>query len=162
MANEEFQRGLVDTVNSFNFPEGITAYPFTFRSLGDLIGGNVLSDLNTLAAGYVLIFIYVLVNLGKLNSIEQRAWLSVAGIVAVVMGVLTSFGLAAHMGVFYSKMNQILPFLMLGVGIDDMFVIAQAFDDLSPEAMLESSQRVEQLSSIYQVLKIIIPLALVN
>lgn len=132
-ANQEFQRLLVERVNSFNFSEGITAYPFTFRSLGDLIGGNILSDLNTLAAGYVLIFIYVLVNLGKLNSIEQRAWLSVAGIVAVVMGIFTSFGLAAHMGVFYSKMNQILPFLMLGVGIDDMFVIVQAFDDLSPE-----------------------------
>ena len=38
-----------------------------------------MSELNTLAVGYALIFIYVLVNLGKLNSIEQRAWLSVAG-----------------------------------------------------------------------------------
>ena len=132
-ANEEFERQLVKTVNNFNFPEGTTAYPFTLRSVGDLIGGNVVSDLNTLAAGYVLIFIYVLVNLGKLNSIEQRAWLSVAGIATVLMGVATSFGLAAHMGVFYSKMNQILPFLMLGVGIDDMFVIMQAFDNLSTD-----------------------------
>ena len=132
-ANEEFERQLVKKVNNFNFPEGTTVYPFTLRSVGDLIGGNVVSDLNTLAAGYVLIFIYVLVNLGKLNSMEQRAWLSVAGIAAVVMGVATSFGLAAHMGVFYSKMNQILPFLMLGVGIDDMFVIIQAFDNLSAD-----------------------------
>lgn len=132
-ANEEFERQLVEKVNNFNFPEGTTVYPFTLESVQDLIGGNVVSDLNTLAAGYVLIFIYVLVNLGKLNSIEQRAWLSVAGIAAVLMGVATSFGLAAHMGVFYSKMNQILPFLMLGVGIDDMFVIMQAFDNLSAD-----------------------------
>ena len=136
---EDFERELVEAVNNFNFPAGTTAYPFTLRSVSDLIGGNVVSDLNTLAVGYVLIFIYVLVNLGKLNSIEQRAWLSVAGICAVVMGVATSFGLAAHMGVFYSKMNQILPFLMLGVGIDDMFVIVHAFDNLStPEKQLKS------------------------
>ena len=56
-----------------------TSYPFTLRSVSDLISGTVVSELNTLAVGYALIFIYVLVNLGKLNSIEQRAWLSVAG-----------------------------------------------------------------------------------
>ena len=36
-------------------------------------------------------------------------------------------------------MNQILPALMLGVGIDDMFVIVHAFDNLStPEKRLKS------------------------
>ena len=36
-------------------------------------------------------------------------------------------------------MNQILPALMLGVGIDDMFVIVHAFDNLStPEKQLKS------------------------
>ena len=137
-ANEEFEKQLVEKVNNFDLPEGTKAFPFTLRSVNDLIGGSLLSDLNTLAAGYVLIFIYVLVNLGKLNSIEQRAWLSVAGIAAVLMGVATSFGLAAHMGVFFSKMNQILPFLMLGVGIDDMFVIMQAFDNLSASEKQET------------------------
>ena len=77
---EDFERELVvEAVNNYSFPAGTTAYPFTLRSVSDLIGGNVVSDLNTLAVGYIFIFIYVLVNLGKLNSIEQRAWLSVAG-----------------------------------------------------------------------------------
>ena len=129
--NAEFQRLLVETVNNFTKSEGLTAYPFTIGSFADLIGGSVLSA--RVLSGYLLIFVYVLVNLGKLNSVEQRAWLSIAGIIAVVLGIVTSFGLAAHLGFFYSKMDQILPFLMLGVGIDDMFVIAQAFDDLSPE-----------------------------
>ena len=129
--NAEFQRLLVETVNNFTKSEGLTAYPFTIGSFADLIGGSVLSV--RVLSGYLLIFVYVLVNLGKLNSVEQRAWLSIAGIIAVVLGIVTSFGLAAHLGFFYSKMDQILPFLMLGVGIDDMFVIAQAFDDLSPE-----------------------------
>ena len=106
-ANEEFERQLVEKVNNFNFPEGTTVYPFTLESVQDLIGGNVVSDLNTLAAGYVLIFIYVLVNLGKLNSIEQRAWLSVTGIAAVLMGVATSFGLAAKALNRYPKIDLI-------------------------------------------------------
>ena len=129
----DFEEKLIKLVNEKELPGSMVAYPLTMRSFGDLIGGNIKSDLNTLAAGYLLIFAYVLVNLGKLNSVEQRVWLSVAGIVAVMMGVATSFGLSAHMGVFYSGMNQLLPFLMLGVGIDDMFVIMQAFENLTEE-----------------------------
>ena len=129
----DFEADLIKVVNEKSLPGGMKAYPLTMRSFGDLIGGNIKSDLNTLAAGYLLIFAYVLINLGKLNSVEQRVWLSVAGIVAVMMGVATSFGLSAHMGVFYSGMNQLLPFLMLGVGIDDMFVIMQAFENLTQE-----------------------------
>ena len=130
-ANEEFEKKLIEKVNNFDLPEGTEAFPFTTRSFGDLVGSKVMSDINTFAAGYVLIFIYVLVNLGKLNSIEQRAWLSVAGIATVLMGLATSFGLAMLMGVFYSSMNRLLLFLMLGIGIDDMFVIIGAFDNLS-------------------------------
>ena len=44
----------------------------------------------------------------------------------------------------------------------DYYLDLVTLDDLSPEAMLESSQRVEQLSSIYQVLKIILSLTSVN
>ena len=128
-----FEEKLLTLVNTKVFADGMEVYPLTMRSFGDLIGGSIASDLNTLAAGYLLIFIYVLINLGKLNSIEQRVWLSVAGIVAVMMGVATSFGLSAHMGVFTSGMNQLLPFLMLGIGIDDMFVIMAAFGNLTPE-----------------------------
>ena len=130
-ANEEFEKKLIEKVNNFDLPEGTEAFPFTTRSFGDLVGSKVMSDINTFAAGYVLIFIYVLFNLGKLNSVEQRAWLSVAGIAAVLMGLATSFGLAMLMGVFYSSMNRLLLFLMLGIGIDDMFVIIGAFDNLS-------------------------------
>ena len=102
----DFEEKLIKVVNDKKLPGSMVAYPLTMRSFGDLIGGNIKSDLNTLAAGYLLIFAYVLVNLGKLNSIEQRIWLSVAGIVAVMMGVATSFGLSAHMGVFYSGMKM--------------------------------------------------------
>ena len=87
----------------------------------------------------MLIYLFVLFNLSKLNMVEQRIWLAVTGISAVMMGVVTSFGIAAYLGVFYSQMNQLLPFLMLGVGIDDMFVIMQAFDNL------DKVEREEQL-----------------
>ena len=128
-----FEEKLISLVNERSYSGGMQAYPLTMRSFNDLIGGSIASDLSSLASGYLLIYLYVLINLGKRNSVEQRVWLSITGIAAVMMGVGTSFGLASFMGVFSTGMNQLLPFLMLGVGIDDMFVIMQAFENLDPD-----------------------------
>ena len=129
----DFEEKLVKLVNDRQFPQGMVVYPFTMRSFDDVMDQSLKTDVKTMAAGYMLIYIYVLLNLGKLNMVEQRMWLAVTGILAVMMGVITSFGLAAYLGVFYSQMNQLLPFLMLGIGVDDMFVIMQAFDNLDKE-----------------------------
>ena len=36
-------------------------------------------------------------------------------------------------GLFFGPLHHVLPFLLLGIGIDDMFVIVQSWDMLSPE-----------------------------
>ena len=126
-----FEEKLVLLVNEqFQFPPGLTALPSTMRSFGDLIGGSIGDDLNTLATGYILILVYVCLNLGRLNSVEQRVWLSLAGVVAVMLGVASSYGVCQLLGIIFTQMNSLLPFLMLGVGIDDMFVILQAWQNL--------------------------------
>ena len=126
-----FEEKLVLLVNEqFQFPTDLTGLPSTMRSFGDLIGGSIGDDLNTLATGYILILVYVCLNLGRLNSVEQRVWLSLAGVVAVMLGVASSYGVCQLLGIIFTQMNSLLPFLMLGVGIDDMFVILQAWQNL--------------------------------
>ena len=44
--------------------------------------------------------------------------------------VLFSYGISSAFGYIYSPMHAILPFLFLAIGIDDMFVIMQSFDNL--------------------------------
>ena len=46
-------------------------------------------------------------------------------------------------GLFFGPLHNILPFLLLGIGIVDMFVIVQTFDSLTPD------QQVEMLSDIF-------------
>lgn len=49
---------------------------------------------------------------------------------------MASYGLCFYLGVFYGPVHPIIPFLMLGIGVDDMFVIIQALDNLSAEEKL--------------------------
>ena len=55
------------------------------------------------------------------------------GLIAVGMSTIASTGICSAFGVVYGPMHKTLPFILLGLGIDDMFVIAQCFKNLSPE-----------------------------
>ena len=48
------------------------------------------------------------------------------GIVSIGMAVASAYGLGAYFGIFYSPLMNVLPFLLLGIGVDDMFVIVNA------------------------------------
>ena len=59
---------------------------------------------------------------------ENRVLLSFAGIISVILGFIISIGIASLLGYPYTLVHAILPFLCLGIGIDDMFVIIQCLN----------------------------------
>ena len=67
----------------------------------------------------------------RFNMVEQRAYLAMIGITSIGIGIGTSYGISSLIGFPYTQMHSILPFLLLGIGIDDMFVIVQSFSNLN-------------------------------
>ncbi len=51
--------------------------------------------------------------------------MSGVGIISVIMGIIVAYGFSSAVGLFFGPMHNVLPFLLLGIGIDDMFVIVQ-------------------------------------
>ena len=49
---------------------------------------------------------------------------------SVVMGMILGYGLCSLFGLFYSAAHTVIPFLLLGIGIDNIFVITQTFNTL--------------------------------
>lgn len=103
-------------------------------SFGDVSTETVLFDSSRMMAGYVLMFFYTCLMLGKANLIEHRSLLAVAGIFSVVLGLIISIGLTMAFGFPYTTIHGIMPFLALGIGIDDMFVILQCMNNLPKSA----------------------------
>ena len=135
-----------------------------------------MQDVDKLAGGYILVFIYVNLMLSKLNFVQQRFWLSVVGILrwgpsqdqqqlsslelrliyhliklshmlyskstkkytilfeitfsSVIMGMILGYGICSLLGLFYSAAHTVIPFILLGIGIDNIFVITQTFKTL--------------------------------
>ena len=76
----------------------------------------------------MLIFLYSFIVLGNCSSIHMRGVSALVGVSCVGLSIISGYGIAAHFGYMISKMHNMMPFLMLGLGVDDMFVIVNSID----------------------------------
>ncbi|XP_078317578.1 patched domain-containing protein 3-like isoform X2 [Crassostrea virginica] len=108
-------------------------YVYATRSFDDEGYGAVNDDINLLSVGICIVLIFVIVTLGRFNLVEHKLLLSLAGLLSVGMSIGFAYGLATTFGVIYGPVHAIMPFLLLGIGVDDMFVIVEAWKNLTPE-----------------------------
>ncbi|XP_078695306.1 patched domain-containing protein 3-like [Branchiostoma floridae x Branchiostoma belcheri] len=107
--------------------------PRAIRSFQDAFRGQTFSELQLLSAGYALIITYVVLMVGNINLVEHRIYVGLLGVVAVGMATGASIGFCSLCGVAYGPIHSIMPFLLIGVGVDDMFIIVQAWENLTPK-----------------------------
>ena len=118
------------TTDKSDLPEDVTTYVIVARMFFETLESLAFKDAGMLFAGYLIEFVYVFIMLGKCNFVQQRFYLSFGGILGVIMGLIVSYGLCSMMGFAYSAAHTVMPFLLLGIGIDDMFVITQCRNTL--------------------------------
>ena len=106
--------------------------------MDDTYGQDIDDDLKLLVLGYILVFGFVLLMVGNFNLVEARPFLSILGLVCIGLGVYSSKGLGGLLGIKETKINSILPFLLLGIGVDDLFVIVTSFENLRGEELENS------------------------
>ena len=85
---------------------------------------------------------------------QQKVYLSMGGILGVMMGIVVSYGLCSVLGFFYSAAHAVMPFLLLGIGIDDMFVIVQCLNTLTGQLaghMTQCSSLIGRMRSVLVV-----------
>ena len=109
----------------------MSTIPNASKSFADISSKAIFFDAFLMAGGYLIMFAYTILMLGKLNRLQVRVYLSLAGLTSIGMGIATSVGLASILGFPYTPMHAILPFICLGIGIDDMFVIMQCWENVS-------------------------------
>jgi len=130
----DFEKALIETLtqnlgNSSTFEY----YVMVARSFADLSAEAITGDAFVFGCGTAIVFVYVQMMLGRFNFVEQRPGLSSVGICCCFLGLLTCYGVCSGLDLVFSPMHAIIPFLMLGIGIDDMFVIVQCYNNVVKE-----------------------------
>eukprot|EP00095_Tigriopus_kingsejongensis_P000433 maker-scaffold171_size289870-snap-gene-1.39 protein:Tk00433 transcript:maker-scaffold171_size289870-snap-gene-1.39-mRNA-1 annotation:"hypothetical protein DAPPUDRAFT_306990" len=131
----EFEDKVFDIFQSFRpalMENGADILINIAKGYDDIAAETIIGDAFMMPVGFTIVFVYVMIMLGKFNCVETRAFLSLVGLASIGLTILVTYGLCSAFGLFYGPMHNVIPFLMLGIGIDDMFVIMQCFDNLRP------------------------------
>ncbi|CAM9459401.1 unnamed protein product [Scytosiphon promiscuus] len=70
-------------------------------------------------------------------AVRRRSWLGLGGVMLVVAAGLAAYGLNSAFDIPFTSLSQILPFILIGIGVDDMFVIVAAYDHTDPTLPVE-------------------------
>lgn len=95
-------------------------------SLSEALSG----DIPLLSIGFVLLGIYVIVFLGDFHAVRSHRLLAVTALATTGLAIGSCFGLSSATGMFYGPVHQILPLLIIGIGIDDCFHITRSVDEI--------------------------------
>ncbi|KAI1727848.1 patched family domain-containing protein [Ditylenchus destructor] len=118
-------------------------HPLTADSIQEILKEFSDFQLSTILIGYVLMIIYAGYTQvewdGWWFSVKSSCYLAIIGVLIVTYSSLAGLGLCTLMGIhFNAATTQIVPFLTLGLGIDDMFLLLHNYD-----GVLESVKRDE-------------------
>lgn len=111
-------------VQNLNFTDrGLKFYYEAGRSFADISGQAMFQEMDKLSIGIVLMFFYVVCAVSRCNWLEIRLTLGSVGLLNVGMAYFTTVNLCSLIGIPFGPVHSSLPFLLMGLGVDDMFVM---------------------------------------
>ncbi|KAK9823955.1 hypothetical protein WJX72_006638 [[Myrmecia] bisecta] len=117
----------------------------TERSVEDELARETYTDAGTVAISYLVMLAYIAVALGSLPRgggplqllVYSRLSLGLGGVLMVAAAVLGALGVCSLLGVWATLIiMEVIPFLVLAVGVDNMFILAHALQREDPQRPL--------------------------
>ncbi|GMT37320.1 hypothetical protein PFISCL1PPCAC_28617 [Pristionchus fissidentatus] len=106
-----------------------TIHPLASTSIADMLEEFCQFNYTIILVGYGLMLVYAMVTQlrteGCLPAAHSCMGLAFAGVVTVTFASVAGLGMATWFGIeFNAATTQIVPFLTLGIGVDNMFIAA--------------------------------------
>ena len=98
---------------------------FVAPSIDPAIAGSVTSSYGLVAVAVLIICIFAIAVLFVRGRAVARSIVAIAGLLSVGLSISAGLGASLLFGLPFTSITQVLPFLLLGVGVDDMFVLVR-------------------------------------
>jgi Niemann-Pick C1 protein len=108
------------------------------RSVPDELNLENQQNIAVVVVSYLLMFLYISIAMGEFPSIIlSRVLVAFGGILVVILSFLGSIAIVSLMGIRLSLISsEVVPFLVLAIGVDNMFIITGAKDRKRKKAQL--------------------------
>lgn len=120
-------------MKAYNNSEIMTVAFMAERSIEDELERGSHSDVVTVGISYVIMFAYIAIALGDINScsrllVDSKISLGLVGVLIVLLSVVASLGIFSFFNVAATLIIvEVIPFLVLAVGVDNIFILVQQF-----------------------------------
>ncbi|XP_076684243.1 patched domain-containing protein isoform X2 [Andrena cerasifolii] len=100
---------------------------FASRTLELELEENTKTIVPYFSSTFILMALFSVVTCMMTDWVRSKPWLGLLGNVSAAMATVAAFGLCIYLGVDFIGLNLAAPFLMIGIGIDDTFVMLAAW-----------------------------------
>ncbi|XP_072390401.1 patched domain-containing protein 3-like [Diabrotica undecimpunctata] len=115
------------------FSQSKETFYYAGRSFGDISNAALFQDMDLIVFGVTIMILYVQLVISKFNFVEMRIILGFIGLLSIGMSFVVGSGICSLVGVPYGPVHTSLPFLLMGLGVDDMFIIIACWEELTAE-----------------------------
>lgn len=142
----ELAKKLSNELQSEKNNNSLAFYYEAGRSYGDLSGTAMFRDIDKLIIGVAIMFFYVLAILSNHNWVEWRFCLTSVGLFCVGTAFILAVGICSLIGIPYGPIHTSLPFLLLGLGVDDIFVFHAYWKQIHTDELILSKSLTERIA----------------
>lgn len=128
---EEYVKFMQNWTSDKNRSEYMNVAFTSERSIQDELYRESHSDVSTILVSYIIMFAYIAISLGHVERfdrilIDSKITLGLGGVVIVLASVICSVGIFGFIGVPATLIIvEVIPFLVLAVGVDNIFILVQ-------------------------------------
>lgn len=114
------------------------------NSIDSAIAASVSENYGLVAVAVIVICVFAVCVFVVRGRIFVRTTLGIMALVSVGLSIGAGFGISLFIGLPFTSVTQVLPFILLGVGVDDLFMLVQSLEEVdatSPGLPLEERFR---------------------
>ncbi|XP_026477918.1 patched domain-containing protein 3 [Ctenocephalides felis] len=110
----------------------ISVARFASRTLDHELEKNTRTVVPYFGSTFAIMALFSTITCMMGDQVRSKPWLGLLGNVSAVMATLAAFGMSMYLDIEFIGINLAAPFLMIGIGIDDTFVMLAAWRRTSP------------------------------
>lgn len=117
-----WEASFLASVNSLNLTN-LVIERFSSLTLETELENNTNSVIPYFSLNIGIMVLFCIITCMMTDWVKSKPLLGLMGVVSAIFGSIAAFGLVMYLGMEFIGINLAAPFLMLGIGIDDTFVM---------------------------------------
>jgi Niemann-Pick C1 protein len=100
---------------------------FTQRSFDDEFRRAIVKDIPLVPLIFVVMSLFTCLVFYRRSWVYSRCMLGLGAVFSILLSIMFVYGVMFIIGVPFTSMTQVVPFVMFGIGLDDAFIIWGAY-----------------------------------